>query len=116
MRDLIFVVAGNHREYLEYVRHSNGRFRYRMVVSTETIRGFRGGHYVRIGTWMDRDDIGYIMFQLHASECIELAADTNRANTTPHIDLEAKDESELKTEDDKYFYRIGYHHGKEKCM
>jgi hypothetical protein len=97
MREVIFVVAGNHREFVNLVGWSIGGQGYRSIVSEETIRGVRGGRFIKIGTWAERNDIENILFRLRVAEFVEI----NSLN-------ELREELELKTEDEKYFYRIGY--------
>ena len=120
MNRFVFVVAGRYNEFLEHVsRYGNSTRGFRNVVSVESIRGTRCESFIRMGTWNQRPDIEDVMIQLHISGATELV--TNTANTLHNVWIDEgpawiDEEPELRTEDDKYFYRIGYSNGKDKRM
>lgn len=65
----VYVIAGNHAQYVEYKRRKHrendgGVEEYVYVSSVNTIRGIRDPSGVFIGTWRDRTDIMDILMHL----------------------------------------------------
>lgn len=58
----VAVVAGNHRQFLQYVRdHYNSKSAvYTEVVDADRLRGLRDYKLVFYGTWVDRRDLDEI--------------------------------------------------------
>lgn len=87
--DKIFVIAGNHREFMDYVnnkiqqRWSRGDFDattrdYIYVSCAESLRGFRNPHGVFIGSYEKRADIGVILMTLMSRYDMERIPDSVR--------------------------------------
>lgn len=68
-KERVFVVAGTHDQYLNYVRGKplNGDKKYVYVSDIIYLRGIINPHGVFIGTWKERDDILAIIDQLMIS-------------------------------------------------
>jgi hypothetical protein len=66
MKERVWVVCGNMREFDIYVRNKplNGDKKYHYVQSAEHLRGVRSPHGVLVGNWKHRDDILQILDQL----------------------------------------------------
>jgi len=66
MKERVWVVSGNVREFDIYVRNKplNGDKKYHYVQSAEHLRGIRNPHGVLVGNWKHRDDIIQILDQL----------------------------------------------------
>jgi len=66
MKERVWVVSGNAREFEHYVRNKplNGDKKYIYVQSADHLRGFRNPHGVLVGNWKHRDDIIQILDQL----------------------------------------------------
>ena len=66
MKERVWVVCGNAREFDVYVRNKplNGDKKYIYVQSADHLRGFRNPHGVLVGNWKHRDDIIQILDQL----------------------------------------------------
>lgn len=69
MKERVWVVSGNAREFDHYVRNKplNGDKKYIYVQSAESLRGVRNPHGVLVGNWKHRDDIIQILDQLMIS-------------------------------------------------
>ncbi len=52
---MIFVIAGNHREFKHYYPKEDRNIIY--VHSRHQLRGYHGAKVVRVGTWYERPDI-----------------------------------------------------------
>lgn len=69
----IFIVAGNHNEFADYLRRksadkvSHGVL-YHYVSSADRIRGFRDLQGFYIGSWRNREDIEEIQMVIAASK------------------------------------------------
>lgn len=60
-----FVVAGNHREYINFLRDRNYYINeYRYVASANCLRGIMDPHGFFVGTWDKREDRDMILSQL----------------------------------------------------
>ncbi len=66
MKERVWVVSGNAREFDHYVRNKplNGDKKYIYVQSADHLRGIRNPHGVLVGNWKHRDDIIQILDQL----------------------------------------------------
>jgi hypothetical protein len=66
MKERVWVVCGNMREFDIYVRNKplNGDKKYSYVDRADTLRGIRNPHGVLVGNWKHRDDIIQILEQL----------------------------------------------------
>lgn len=68
--NVVYVLSGNFREFVQ----TFGRMtRYRYIASANTLKGIRGGRYVKIGTWHTRYDLNNILLQLEISEMIDFS-------------------------------------------
>lgn len=101
MGDRIYVLSGNYREYVVMLGHIPG---YRYISSIENIRGIRRGRYVKIGTWYEKPDIEYILYELMLANMVDVTDDIEISSGITYN----KRKNTLNTEDDEYLYRIGY--------
>jgi len=60
----IFIIAGNHQQFLNYVRDKGNRSSFIYVSDATMLIGYHQPHGVFIGTWYEREDIEYLMGRL----------------------------------------------------
>jgi hypothetical protein len=59
---MIYVLAGNHNQFKEYVREQSKDPRgYKYIGRREALYGVRNVEVVKVGTWNRRDDIAEIL-------------------------------------------------------
>lgn len=62
-----YIVAGNHKEYLDFLCTQGGRASFKYVYNAESIRGLNDVHGFFIGTHLQRPDINEIKLMIKIS-------------------------------------------------
>jgi hypothetical protein len=66
----IFIIAGNHQQFLNYVRDKGNRPSFIYVSDVSMLKGYHQPHGMFIGTWYQREDLGEIIMQLRLASSI----------------------------------------------
>ena len=110
---VIFVFAGSYREFIS--RFPSHQREYRYISSTDTLRGIRGGRFIKIGAWYRRPDMDHILHELVYSGMTEVHYIPPPILREEFVNTEFYQgghwdevQEPPETDDDKYFYRIGY--------
>ena len=67
----VFIIPGNYRQFLDYVRDKENRSFYVYVSDITMLRGYHQPRGKFIGTWYDRVDLEDILMQLRLAGSID---------------------------------------------
>jgi hypothetical protein len=71
---MLYVLAGNYREHSNFIRNHNLRNGHdaRYIHDERTYMGHRGGKFIRIGTYWDREENRKAFHMLKSNGCQEI--------------------------------------------